>query len=189
MSFSLPALPAVGTVATVANWATPVRNSLKALRGIDGAEIFLSAGEGNTNLSAHAYYELYATLLFSSSGTQKAEFSMKVPDNFSTLTSVKAVWLSAATSGNMYWQFAADYAAVGEIGNTHTTSPGYAATATAGAYKWNVQEAGLPLALAGLAIGDYLGVEITRDSTHASDTLTTKPVYLLGLLFSYAASS
>ena len=43
MAWNLPALPGVGTVASVANWATKVIDSLRYLKGLDGA-VTLSDG-------------------------------------------------------------------------------------------------------------------------------------------------
>lgn len=64
MAWNLPSLPGVGTIATVANWATKVIDSLRYLKGLDGAATFesdltvsnlITAGNvDGVDVSAHA---------------------------------------------------------------------------------------------------------------------------------------
>jgi len=114
-------------------------------------------------------------------------FSLKVPDDFVSFGSVKAVWAAVPASGNMYWRILANYGASGEDYAAHTDSPAIGVTATGGATLVNVQEPANPLTLSSLAAGDYIGIRFFREGTHASDTINDV-VYLLGILFTYTAS-
>jgi hypothetical protein len=111
---------------------------------------------------------------------------MKVPDDFVSFLSLKAVWVSPAISGNMYWRIDANYGASGEESVTYQEEGTYGTTATGGENIINVQEPANPLSLAGLAKGDYLGLRFRREGSHASDTLDAV-VDLFGLLFTYTA--
>ena len=113
--------------------------------------------------------------------------SFKVPDDFVSFESMKAVWEATSSGGNMYWRFNASYAAPGEIVNIHSDSTSLGVTADGGAQILNVQESPDPLTLKFLAKGDYLGVLFTREGTHANDTIDNQ-VNVFGLLFTYRAS-
>lgn len=114
-------------------------------------------------------------------------FSMKVPDDFVSFTSVKALWLANVASGNMRWKFAARYAQAVEVRTTHVDGPAYGDTATVGAFILNVQEPANPLTLTSLAPGDYLGINLLREGNHANDTLDDE-VWIVGLIFEYTAN-
>lgn len=116
----------------------------------------------------------------------KVAFGMKVPSDFVSFTKVEAVWVSYATSGNMYWQFFATYAAESEASDTHYEPGALGVTATAGRYRINVQEPADPLLLTNLAAGDFLGIAFEREGTNALDTLN-EAVKLFGILFTYVA--
>lgn len=113
-------------------------------------------------------------------------FTLKVPDDFVSFVSVRAVWATSAASGNMVWMLNAYYAASGEVYDIHTEEPEPGVTATGGSTIINVQEPVTPLTLANLATGDYLGLFFGRIGSAAEDTLDA-PVELLGLLFTYTA--
>lgn len=115
------------------------------------------------------------------------EHSFKVPDDFVSFTSVKAVWWCTVAAGDMRWDLSAQYAAVGEAINIHTDAPVWGVTATGGVNILNVQEPANPLTLVNLALGDYLGIRFRRQGTNVADTLDAN-MYLMGLLFTYVAS-
>lgn len=112
-------------------------------------------------------------------------FTIMVPLNFVSFTSVKLIWSSPAAAGNMNWHLLAHYAGDGEAYNTHTDAPARGVTATSGANRINIQEPLNPLTLANLAIGDVLGIRYFR-VVLAEDTLDDI-VHALGLIFTYVA--
>ena len=140
-----------------------------ALTGVKGTHGYYSAIDGGANLSQPIVY-----------------FSIKVPDDFVSFSSLKAVWLSTAVSGNAFWRMQAQYAAAAEAYNTHSDGGAYGTTATGGADIINVQEPANPLTLASLAKGDYIGIEFSRLGSNAEDTLDAN-VRFIGLLFTYTA--
>ena len=113
-------------------------------------------------------------------------FTMKVPDDFVSFGSIKAVWMCGAAAGNMYWLMNAAYAASGENCLIHTDTPAVGVTATGGGGIVNMQEPANPLTLANLTLGDYIGIMFHRNGAHASDTLNAV-VNLFGILFTYIA--
>lgn len=112
--------------------------------------------------------------------------TFKVPDDFVSFVSLKAVWWCSAAAGNMYWYLKTYYAASGQERQTHTEASGYGTTATGGANLINVQESSTPLVMANLEEGDYVGIEFSREGTHGDDTLDAV-VYFVGILFTYTA--
>ena len=113
--------------------------------------------------------------------------TMKVPVDFVSFTKVEAIWFSHGAAGNMYWFIAAYYAACGENISTHADEPAPGATANGGDEIRNCQEPADPLALASLALGDYISLIFLRFGSDALDTLDATMV-LEGLLFTYVAN-
>ena len=150
-------------------------------------ELFLPANEGYASGGTPINLLNLATIRGDANDAAPiVYFTMKVPDDFLSFTKLEAVWVSPAASGNMYWQFLANYAASGEAYNSHSTGTSLWPTATGGANIMNVQQSGQVLTLPDLASGDYLGFEFARMGNNPTDTLDDV-VYLLGLLFSYMA--
>lgn len=112
---------------------------------------------------------------------------MKVPDDFVSFTSLKAIWASIAAAGNMFWGLQVFHAAQGEDRQTHFEASGTGLTATGGANIQNVQEPATPLTLPNLALGDFMGIYFYRTGSDASDTLNSI-VHFLGVLLTYTAS-
>lgn len=116
-----------------------------------------------------------------------AEFSAKVPDDFVSFVSVKAVWACDDVAiGNMRWSLRGAYPQAGEVYYANDENPGLGQTATGGTSILNVQEPANPLTLIGLQKGDYLFLRFVRNATHVDDTLEGT-AYLFGLLFTYVA--
>lgn len=151
-------------------------------------ELFLPANAGWIEYGSSAGFgPRYAAVKGSANAWEPGvSFAFKVPDDFVSFSSLKAVWGSLAASGNMYWVLKAYYAAAGEVYNTHADDPVKGVTATGGNGIINVQEPANPLTLASLAKGDYLGVYFDREGSSGSDTLNSD-MWLLGLLFTYVA--
>lgn len=150
-------------------------------------ELFLPANEGFASAGTPASRDFYGVVSGAANLYEPiVHFSMKVPDDFVSFTSVKAVFITLGT-GNMYWTLNADYAADGEPRTTHTDLPAKAAKAVAATYTIYAQEPTNPLTLVNLAAGDYLGLSFDRQGSSALDTID-QVVNLLGLLFTYTAN-
>ncbi|MBA7637571.1 hypothetical protein ES703_45217 [subsurface metagenome] len=150
-------------------------------------ELFIPANSGHVVTGSPSVRGRFGAVTGTANTDQPAVyFSIKVPDDFVSFTSLKAVWMSPAAAGNMRWAFLSDYAAPGEVYSTHGDDPAVGVTATGGADKLNVQESANPITLASLVSGDYIGIGFSRSGSHADDTLDDA-MYLLGLLFTYVA--
>lgn len=149
-------------------------------------ELFIPAlhdEDVDTTLTRHSFYSVIAC---ADGAASPVYFVFKVPDDFVSFTSLKAVWICTAAGGNMAWSLHIDWAAAGEAYKTHTESTSAGVTATGGANIINAQESPTAAVLSGLASGDYVGANFYRDGAHADDTLG-QDVFLLGLLFTYTA--
>ena len=152
-------------------------------------ELFLPAIAAHTAYGTPRAYYCYAVVEGAANADEPhVYFTMKVPDDFVSFISVKAIWFSAAVSGNMRWRIAADFASCGEICNANNSeeSLGYGQTATGGDRIINCQLPVNALTLPALAKGDHIGLVFNRQGSSASDTLDTS-VELMGLLFTYTA--
>lgn len=149
-------------------------------------ELFIPATEGFVSTGTLINLGMFSAVRCADTEHSQIYWTIKVPDDFVSFVSVKAVWLSTAAAGDMYWRIQADYAASGEAYTTHGDNPAFGATATGGNNIINVQEPANPLTLSELAIGDYLGLWFYRNAGFGLDTLDTA-ADLLGLLFTYVA--
>lgn len=111
----------------------------------------------------------------------KAE-AFHVPADFVSLVHIHAVVVPLA-SGNLYWQIQTAISANGEAHDNETEVSGYQTTAVTANAVTELPDQSL---CANLAVGDFLGVVINRDSTHANDTVENG-VVCLGYLFEYVA--
>ena len=149
-------------------------------------ELFIPAlNDSNANATL-ASYGLHSSVLLADAVIGTVFFLFKVPDDFVSFVSAKAVWVCNAASGNMCWHLHTNYSASGEATNAHSETPSRAETATGGQYIMNIQEPANPLTLANLAKGDYVAIEFKRYASEVEDTLEDE-VHLLGLLFTYVA--
>lgn len=140
--------------------------------------------DSNANVSVAKLFG-YLLLQFADGATGRSSANFKVPDDFVSFSSLKAVWVCAG-AGNLRWKLHGTYAAHGEMMNTHDEDGALGETAIANALYVYIQEPSDPLALTGLAKGDVVGVEVARDGGHANDTIDAV-AYLLGLVFEYTA--
>jgi len=150
-------------------------------------ELFLPANEGAVLAGTPMDLGYFAAVEGLGDGdSPKVDFSRKLPADFISLISVKALWMSPAAAGNMYWQLRARYCAAGQMYTTHSDAPALGVTATVGAWLFNLSEPANPLTLTDLAVGDFFGVQFYREGSDALDTLNDV-VDFLGLLFTYRA--
>lgn len=115
------------------------------------------------------------------------DWMMKVPLDFVSFVSMRAIWNCGVAAGNMYWELRACYAVCGEDCWLNDDTPGFGVTATGGADIRNCQEPANPLTLASLAVDDFIVLTFNRLGANALDTLDAD-VYFEGLLFTYVAN-
>lgn len=178
-----------GGLGAVETWGTPVPAVHSAAQHTDiTREIFLPACEGYIAAGSCTTFGpgLYSLVLGGADVDEPiVHLTMKVPVDFVSFTSVKAIWL--AGTGNMRWLLGATYAACTESFATHADNPAPDTTASGGEVVFNCQEPANPLALASLAVGDILGLKFFREGSHGDDTLDAA-MFLCGLLFTYVAN-
>jgi len=130
----------------------------------------------------------YDSIALDPTSDEYVQFDFRVPSDFVSFGSLKLVWMgdSSATAG-YDWRVSptADYAAANEGYTTHQDTPAdstidVAATRT-------IYETDIGFTLSSLALGDYVGVEITRDADHADDTYEDD-ILVMGLLLTYTAN-
>jgi len=127
----------------------------------------------------------YPVIELANAAAEHATHLMRVPDDFLTFVSVRAVWQTPDVgNNNLYWRIMAAYSACAELYTTHTDTPAHGVTASGGADIKNCQEPANPLTLVSLARGDTVGIIFARDATNPADTIEDD-VYLYGLEFNY----
>lgn len=102
-----------------------------------------------------------------------------IPTNFQGLRSAKIVGLPNGT-GNMHYIVATSFGASGEAKGANTDS---IATTLVAVTDNQIIAIDIAAAFTGIAAGDFVGVNFTRDGDHASDTITDFTVF--GLLLEY----
>lgn len=114
-------------------------------------------------------------------------FAFMVPSDFVSFSNVGVVWVSddALGTDGLVWRtvYDANWAAHNEAYNINSENtsrlPGVGDQEIVYVTATN-------LSLSGLAIGDYVGIKLTRDANHAFDTYE-RDIDIIGLLFSYVA--
>lgn len=135
-------------------------------------------------------HDIYAAVRGAADSAEPiVHFTFKVPSDFVSFSSLKALWSCEAAAGKkMFWAIHAHYASAGEDGVTHIEYPAYTTTATGGPGILNLQEPGAPLTLANMVKDDFLGLRFARAGNFADDTLNVpNSAFFLGLLFTYIA--
>lgn len=161
---------ASGTVLTMGAddpaWAAPAGGGATK-------QFFVSVFSGAGGLIAGYVYSVYRLSVV----TTYAEFSFRLPADFTSLTSVKVI-LFGTTTGTFGWTASTRFGANGEAFNNHTGS------ATAGGQAvTNLQllELNISAAFAGVAANDIIGLRFTLDTL-----TTTVNINLIGLDVKYA---
>lgn len=150
-------------------------------------EIFLPACEGYVTDGTPGVSEYYSVVVGGVDADEPVvSFTMKVPDDFVSFSSLKAIWLHLA-GGDMFWRLVAYYGACEQARSTHSDIPAKGVT-TSGGDIIKCQEPINALALASLAPGDFIGIQFDREGSDDSDTLEVMPMELYGLLFTYVAN-
>lgn len=148
-------------------------------------ELFIPCGNYATGQQAYVGY--YDTSKLADATADTMNFSFKVPDDFVSFVSLKAVWISGVvgTPGqDWYGCILCNYSAEGEAYNAVTDNPGYKVIDVPAINT--IYATDLGSVLLGLAIGDYIGASLRRWGDHASDTWADG-VWVIGLLFTYTA--
>ena len=168
-----------------------LQDNLDYLKGTTAQELFISPQYPISNAWIDSDMTSWGILL-SSTAASNVFFNFKVPDDFVSFSKVELIWRNwaASTSEQMYWGMSGVYAhegenmVIGAASSNHYDNPGstyQSVPATNGIVI--VNEPTLPLTLSNLAIGDYIGVRVTRGGTEANDD--TGAAMVLGMLFTY----
>ena len=166
-----------------------LQDNLDYLKGTTAQELFIPPTiynyQGVYNVGA------FYSVLFPATCSMDALFSIKVPDDFVSFESVKAVWgiVAATTTQEMWWGMKGEYVApgdylgVGGAASSQQDYPGSTDQTVPDANTIVVNEPVNPLTLSELAVGDYLGIAVTRNASEATDN--AGDALLMGVLFTY----
>jgi hypothetical protein len=116
----------------------------------------------------------------------RATFTSRVPDDFVSFTSVKMLWQTPASSGNLVFLCYFHWAAGGEVDNENAETGVQQTVASGGTEFFTYSEMG-DFALSGIAAGDIFGSEFRCYRNNGSDTLATH-MEVCGFEFNYVAS-
>ena len=191
MGWDLPVTPTVGSVATVANFATPVISSLSYLHSSTVQEVFIPPSIFNYG---NVYYEWrYPCILVAGGSSFNAGlgmmFSVKIPDDFVSVSSVKLMW-SIGSTADVNWDLYAAWVSSGENmsvashATSNTDDTGFLICTPAGNEYLTYSATTNPLTLSGLGAGDYLAIQVARSTCSGGVGVGTSP-FVHGLLFSY----
>ena len=115
----------------------------------------------------------------------RGTFTSRVPSDFASFTSIKMLWTTPASSGNLVFLCYMHWAAEDEIDNTHAESGDQQTVATGGTEILTYSEMG-NFALSGIAVGDIFGSEFRCYRNNGGDTLSNT-MDVMGFEFNYVA--
>ena len=141
-------------------------------------ELFVYPKPSSVDETLYGNYSVVQTM--AGTGTA-ALFTLKVPDDFVSLTHVHVVVMEEGGESTVVWNFDTSYAANGEAKNTHTgNSAGNQTVLTVDEITELADQSSL---FSSLAAGDYVGVLWLRDGADVNDT--AGDVHCLGMLVEY----
>jgi len=145
-------------------------------------ELFI---EGQHTTGTPNSVNFYAVILLADASTGSVYITFKVPDDFVSLISVKAV-LMINTTGDIVWGMGSNQVAEGEPWTTHSDTD-YTNIATVPATARDIFSVqGDATILADAQKGDFVGIRFFREGGHASDTAAAD-LEFLGILLTYTA--
>jgi hypothetical protein len=116
----------------------------------------------------------------------RGTFTTRVPADFVSFTSIKMLWQTPASSGNLVFLCYFHWAGADEADSTNAETGDSTTVATGGAEVLTYTEMG-NIALSGIAAGDILGSEFRLYRNNGSDTLSNT-VDVCGFEFNYVAT-
>lgn len=122
--------------------------------------------------------------VLSATSNQSVYTFFKVPSDYVSNLTVKAIVYHSAGTGDAVFNLVAWYGAVGEAWDNHQDSTGFTTVAID---SDQIQEA-LTLTPASIAAGDFVRLQFIRDGGNGSDTYN-QSTNVLGFLLSYTADS
>uniref|UniRef100_A0A6M3IFU0 Uncharacterized protein n=1 Tax=viral metagenome TaxID=1070528 RepID=A0A6M3IFU0_9ZZZZ len=135
-----------------------------------------AVGSAGTEIMKGDYYSWF----LDAASTEAVGFSFGVPADFSSLTTVKIVFIGKGTgTPTCDWTVTTDFGADGEAYNANSdtaTADGLALVAD------EIDTIDISAAFTGLAAGDFVGVKFILDAFSG----TTPGLYVIGLEFKYA---
>ena len=133
----------------------------------------------NATLASIADAPYTGALLGTAAADGTAYLVVPVPVNFQGLRAAKIVGIPNGT-GNMHYIVATSFAASGESASANTDS---ISTTLVAVTDNQLLAIDISAAFTGIAAGDFVGVNFTRDGDNAADSITDFSVF--GLLFEY----
>ena len=146
--------------------------------------LFYSASEAYSYTGSRATFGSLYVWEFANAVETNLKWNITCPSDFASSLYASVIWTAAGGSGNIYGRVSSGYGAIGETYYNHSNSSSYRTAATTGSWHYNETDS---LSMSYLALGDFMGMQFSRDATDASDTLE-ETIYVVGLLLSYTAT-
>jgi hypothetical protein len=132
-----------------------------------------------TSTLATAYGYDAGTTIGNASSDGQCGFTLRIPDDFTTLTRLSAIIMSSQ-NGVVRWRVLIQYGGSGQANNAHDENTAYTDLTLTSTY---ITELDLSGAATALAVGDRLGIRLLREGSHANDTVTD--CYVWGVTLEY----
>ena len=147
--------------------------------------IWLDANQGGlsgTGVTQHAVLGFFASGAVMSDGNdnQRCAINWATPSDFTSITSVEAYWLTAATSGSAYLTFKSLAMGEGEVYSSVTQDSIALAQYATDTTQFGLNVTDVTAMINGLTLsaGDVIGMNFQRNGADALDTLTNSVRFL-----------
>lgn len=151
-------------------------------------ELLLPLETAATNEGTATLLNNTACIQFADNATREAYFVF-VPHENIIISSMKFIWSTPATTGNLRWQIDFGEGGDSDANNARTTGGTAVSTAADGTANdlnyTDILFAGAGVDLTNLKVGNIWGIKFTRLGADAADTLTNT-VNLYGILLEYS---
>lgn len=114
-------------------------------------------------------------------GAYSAQTSFALPSGWTGTLAAKIKWLSAITTGNVFWQVSAICVADAETDDPAFNTASTVADAAKGTTNQTNDAAIASVTVTGCAAGELMHLKIARDRTDGSDTLGASSARLIGV--------
>jgi hypothetical protein len=126
----------------------------------------------------------YGTMDFADSANLSAQFTLKLPSDWTSTVDAKLVWLTSATTNSVVWQVSTICVADAETGDPAFNTASTVTDAAKGTTLQLNDATITTVTVTGCAAGELMFVKVQRDSGHASDSLTAT-ARLVGVEMTY----
>lgn len=114
-------------------------------------------------------------------GAYSAQYELAVPSGWTGTLAAKIKWLSAITTGNVFWQVSTICVADAETDDPAFNTASSVADAAKGTTNQTNDAAIASVTVTGCAAGELMHIKIMRDRTDGSDTLGASAARLVGV--------